>query len=453
MRWCSPLRLLPLVFALGAGPAAVAHVGAPEGKLPFFDDAGALIGGATTWGVITDDGACVQRVCEEANGASSRWNVRNPDGRLLFGSRDGLYASWDHGCTSIPLAGPLDGVSVKLGAQTRDDPSRLFAVTTKGAGTDGLYLSEDFGSTWEATEATLDDTDFLSLAVSADGSTVFLSANDGTGPQLLVWTETAVALFDTWPDGIAQVNVVGTFTLDSGATGAAIVLIGDFAGSELWLIDENNTVLEDVGIFDGIVTAFVRAFGQDMITINRETYWHAPEGSVAEDYENPESLEAPSRCLVLAPDGQTAWGCGVPFSGGHFLSSTDGLTWTPVFDGPGLVERDCPEDTPGHIVCEDGLGLVPPEDQTCPLAEPIPGAPDAGPGEGDGDTGDGDGDTGPGDGDGDVNDAGLGDGDGDGRDPPPEDGCACAHTDGPQVPAGIALGLLALAWRRRQSCG
>src|SRR5690606_28697824 len=81
--------------ALFASTAA-AHLGAPEGRVPFVE-AGGLLGGSTTWGIVLAREGGWDRVCEEALGGPPGFVYRRGDDQIVIGRDDGLHLTTD-GC-------------------------------------------------------------------------------------------------------------------------------------------------------------------------------------------------------------------------------------------------------------------------------------------------------------------------------------------------------------------
>ncbi|HUG83722.1 MAG TPA: hypothetical protein VMM13_04110, partial [Euzebya sp.] len=137
--------------------AAGGDLFAPGGQRGIYrsDDAG------QTWDLVlppatpTAGGADIAiDPADPAHLLATMWDrLRTPDLRRYGGPGSGLYTSRDGGDTWTPVAGGLPGFAQDSGRIAVDfspaDPSRVYAVVTRGDGrSGGLWRSDDGGQTW-----------------------------------------------------------------------------------------------------------------------------------------------------------------------------------------------------------------------------------------------------------------------------------------------------------------
>ncbi len=182
---------LPLLLAT--------HVGQLQfGRFPFVDDQGLLFGGGTSWGLVLPDDVYggYGRVCEESFGAVVYFAVPQPTrNRILLGGLQGLATTTDGGCTLQVIENELRGEYVSALHVDPANPDHLFIATSTTSAANGLWESVDGGNTFAQVFAAIPDASFFGIAVSADGSRVALSGNDGTGYNLMLWSEDGGASF------------------------------------------------------------------------------------------------------------------------------------------------------------------------------------------------------------------------------------------------------------------
>jgi len=409
------------VLTLLALPAQ-AHIGAPEGRVPFVDATG-LVGGGTTWGIITLEEGCWLRTCEEALNGPPGFYYRQPGGRVVLGRSDGIWTTDDDGCTIDEGPAIFVDKNPQVFAVSRSASPVLFVGTADPNGTNGVFKSTDHGANFTPTGLSDLDVSFRTIVVSPDGLNLWVAALnlDPREPRLWVSDDGGDSFTQQtpWPQDTAFATLVG---LDEDVGQAAITLIDDTGvGSTLALVSSDGTALTELGSFTGVASDFTAFNDRYLVIENRQTF-HVRLKTEATFTE----LVGPSRCLMRLPgDDDTVWGCGQPFQQGHYLTSTDGETWSPRLPFLEVIERQCPAGTLGAERC----AYLFPDDagpqQTC--AVPDDGGPvapvDAGA----------------------ARDAGADDdaGGGAGAAPPP-DTCECTQTNSRMTP--LALVLL-LGWR------
>lgn len=365
----APWRLALLASALLPAllsPAALAHLGAPEGRFPFITSEG-LIGGGTTWGIVRKDGERWLRVCEEAFEELPPFYYRKSDGTLILARSDGLWLT-DTGCHMDPGPSLFEGRRPSLLAVPRDRPATLFVATAMPNGGNGLYVSDDEGESFRPTGLADEDVSFRSLAVSEDGSLVYLAAIhlDSREPVVFVSEDGGVSFMPKapWPEGVLTANVVGR---DPGTGEVALVLLDlETPGSRLVLADAGLEELTEIGTFDGVVSDFLVHQDAWLVIESRQRYFRRAKN---ED-EFVRIDEGPTRCLLKLPGDERVWGCGQPFQNGHFLVSEDGISFD--IDMPFLVVEEwrCPAGTIGAQRC---AYLWPDEEEVVPKRDAGPG--------------------------------------------------------------------------------
>lgn len=366
MRRGSASLLVVAAALAGYGPVAspaLAHLGAPEGRRPFIED-GALLGGGTTWGIIEREDDRWLRVCEESLGGPPAFYFRLPtSGRVLIGRADGLWLT-DDGCSLDPGPALFSDAQPALLAQPLDVPGTLFVATAKADGDNGLYVSTDEGQSFTGTGLMNEDASLRSIAVSSDGQDLYVGGIwlDSRAPVIFVSRDGGVTFTEApaFSDTTAAANVLA---IDDVTSEVAIVLLDEAApGSTLMLADPDVSALSELAVFDGVVSDFLVHDGAWLVIEGRQRFYRRDK--TASSFELTEG--GPTRCLLHLPGDDRAWGCGQPFQNGHFLTSDDGVSWTPVMPFLEVEERRCPAGTVGAERCaylfpSDG-GVVDEED-------------------------------------------------------------------------------------------
>lgn len=355
---------LGALLALLAWPSGgFAHVGAPEGRFPFVTSEG-LVGGGTTWGIVLREGDRWLRVCEEALEEPPPFYYRRSDGRLLVARADGLWLT-DNGCSIDPGHALFENRRPTLLGVPRERPSTLFIATSLSSGGNGLYISEDEGETFRPSGLVDQDVSFRSIAVSDDGSDVYLGAITLDTREPLVFVSRdggeTFAAKTPWDEVFVTANVVG---LDPSTGEVALVLLDPNApGSTLALADPALDEISTLAVFDGVISDFVVHDDAWLVIESRSRYYRRQKNEDAFILLD----DGPTRCLWKLPGDERVWGCGQPFQDGHFLVSDDGISFTPEMLFLVVEEFRCPAGTIGAVRCAylwetDGGVVAPPPD-------------------------------------------------------------------------------------------
>lgn len=463
------LRAGAVVCAICAASPARSHLEIQAGKMPFFDGAGAVVGGYTSWGVVLPDGdnGRYARVCEEsydpapAGVATASFATRVGDAAVLIGGYLGTFWSRDAGCTLEPVPAPLAGHSTS--SFVRAGP-RLLVATFDLQGGNGVFASDDDGASWSVALAPVAGASFFRMAASDDGMQVV-----ATGTWTTAAPTPAVFLSEdggaTWTDlspAYAAYDLVtaGAFD-DRGALllGGTQLVDGAVQGHVLEA-ESPFTAPVTLGLFPAQVTHVV-ALGEARFAVaplRSELYAQSSRAApfvMTHDLDGSTPEPAgPTDCLAARPDGTGLVGCAKQNlqSVGMFLESDDGSDWRPVIDFGSVGYRVCAPGTAGaakcaryvETSCRDGAdndfdGFTDCADVDC-LPCTTAGDDDGGGGSDDGDVGEGAGSAAPGQ---DVGGArGATDGPGEGQD-------AGAATCAQAGMSGLAWFGLVLALARR----
>jgi len=361
--------------ALLVATSANAHQGLLAGTRPYLDEAGALVGGSSTWGIVLEEDGRWLRVCEESFRTRPSFSYRVADGRILLGGDDGLYVTDDGGCTYASVSDALDGHVVSALAAPSEHPEILFVATSTAGRDNGLFISRDAGLTFAATSLSLPERMFSRVAVSDDGARLYASAlHTADGASLVFASDDGGETFvEHRLSGYVRVKVLGV-----DVDGESAVLAGDTAAgpSDLLVADPAFEAVRTVGTFDESIPYYAAFGGVRYVVLNTSLYRETDAGFAPVP-------GGPTNCLLTSPSGDALWGCGQLLDLGHFLSSSDGETFD-VHIPFGLVEeRQCPEGTAGWSFCPqnpfadagievpvdagglgtDGGGELPPEGQ------------------------------------------------------------------------------------------
>lgn len=356
--------------------SASGHVGDAEGRSVALAADGTLLGASTTWGLVLLDEGCPRRVCEEAT-FTPRWTFVASADRALLGTSAGLLVTVDRGCSYLPGPAPLDELPVVYEAATAD--GSVLAVATAGAEPERVWVSTDRGLTFTlALEAPGFSGRDLTLAGMGDERALFFAGVDDEGRPLIHHSEDLGASWSTFgafADDVTSARVLGP------GPGATCVLAVDRPGEGTSLLQSSLNLQDEqeLGSFEGLVTAYACFAGFDFVVLEGSRLLRAPSGSPASAFVE---VEGPTGCLQVGADDRL-WGCAGSAAGGHFLVSDDGIAFTPILPQADVDERWCAAGTAGATVCADVLGLTPrPDDGVCgqvPTGEqPEPDAPPPG---------------------------------------------------------------------------
>ena len=384
-------------MAMGAFTAstATAHLGAPEGRLPFVDDAGVFEGGATTWGIVLFEDEQWVRTCEESVGGAVLFYHRGVDGLIYVGSSVGLLTT-TNGC-SYDVIEPIGERTVASLATALQVPSTFAVATADSDGDNRIWRTEDDGQTFvDVTPPTLSTTlAFTSLSMSADGQAMYATGVDYQvepgDPLSALYVSLDGGQTWTWPAAFSDDDYI----LSVGVNGDRVGLTAQRDGATHFFRSSLDVVTPGEPIVIEGTPLDWRVFDDaEYFVLNRQTLHMSTDG----DTFAP--AEGPSRCLLRLPGDARLWGCGQPFQLAHFLSTTgasaDGgvASWDTDLDFLSVVERRCPAGTVGEercaylfapdggVVLDGGVGPSPsvepspgpaPEDEPEPEPEPEPG--------------------------------------------------------------------------------
>lgn len=342
---------MPLI---GLVSVALAHdaIGS-YGLRPFVRD-GELVAAWTTWGIVVREDGRWERVCEEAfPGQRDLW--LREDGELILASSVGLVRSSDAGCT-ITSGQITEPVTMLL-----DAGEKGYAIVDRGV-SDGLLVTTD--GWWTSSERALPEAiDLRSLAVSGDG-TLWLTGLRGGVPA--VHSETAEGfLSQPLPDPRAALVIAHGAAPDGQGITLSTVL-PDGTG-QLWT-SRGEGPSELLASLPLAVTGYGCVADRCLVAINQSVLlgWQRSQPAPVQ----PEIVEGPARCLWVI-DGEV-WGCSALDAPAHFARTDDGVTFTDELYRSVVLERTCPEGSPGELACSD-LQPPPPESDTAtvpPITEP-----------------------------------------------------------------------------------
>ncbi len=354
-----------LGLAVVAGPAR-AHLGQEFfGRFPFVDDAGAVVGGGTSWGLVLPDAAGrFARVCEEAAGPLVTFAHAQPHrGRVLLGTDAGLVQSIDDGCgydvVDNDLRATLPAALVALPAT----PDTLHVVTATTGVENRLWRSTDGGDSFVArgppVAGTLDV-----VAASDDGRRVCVAGRTAAGPAAAA--RPLLRCLDDDADAFVD--------LDAAVAGrvrvSAVVVV---PGGDLVVAGLDATAAGFVDRVDPALAVVVDARGPlprhatHAALVGDTLAVLARNGPRAQLFVTALSSSTPfvpvdggpTDCLFAA--GGRFVGCGKDRGADAplFLRSDDAVTWAPAVAFAAVRPRPCPTDTPGALRCP------PPDERAC----------------------------------------------------------------------------------------
>jgi hypothetical protein len=406
---CRSRAVVVVVCGLVRAMPASAHLGQDQfGRFPFVDG-GELVGGGTSWGVVLPDDVFggYARVCEESFGPNVSFALSQPArGRVLLGGVRGVEQTSDGGCDYAVVPNALEGLAPSSLWQDPVDPDHLIVTTATVSADNGVWRSRDGGDTWSVV---LPDRpgSFFSVAASpggerigVGGSVVEAAAGGGLNTRVLLMVSGDGG--DTFVDISADVvdRVIATPLLWDGDA----LLVGGLDQTTQGFVDRvvvesGRAVITSVGVTPRQTTHAV-VFGGDLFVIARN-------GARGELYRaNGSALGfgvvpgGPTECLLV--DGDRLLGCGkqAGLNTALFLTSDDGITWTPSISFRDVHYRACPDGSVGQTACsafiesvcgddidDDFDGPRDCEDDDCAF-NPLCRGPQEGEGEGEGPGGD-----------------------------------------------------------------
>lgn len=329
-----------------------AHGGPPSlRRVAFHPTEEDTIYAQATFGLVVshDHGATWTLVCEEAIGwqfTENPYIVPTTDGAVVYGLLKGLHRSTDALCGASLARDDLENVPIAALDRDPTDARRVLAVTADGPRANGVYASDDDGSSWAPAGDTFEIGDVPShlLVAPSDPMTVYVS-----GSRL----DPALGFVARSDDGggtwtTYEVPLEGAITFSLGAVDPrdprrllAFRTSFDVADA-LLLSEDGGETWDEVAIAAGDITAV--AFAPDG---SRVWYGSYEKGlHVSDDGGRtftPQMLDLAIRCLV-AREGEL-WVCADNYSDGFAIGlSTDG--------GETFEPRFVYEELAGQVACE-----------------------------------------------------------------------------------------------------
>jgi hypothetical protein len=340
-------KLILIASMLAWVPPALAHVGLPQGRMPFLED-GELVGASTSWGIVLKEGDEWLRVCEEASGYTY-FHHRAADGRVLSGTPLGLVVTDDGGCTHTTQSVPGEGIAVTGLAAVRDTPGRVFLTTAPNGAPGQVFESNDDGLTLnDVSGGGFADLLLFDVVASADGQLVVVSGlNTSTQAQDIRISENGGVGWREPNASLAGWVFVDLLGIDQGT----LLFFGRNSDGNNHLLTSTDVLdtFVDEGEFDAQITSFAALGNKRFIVVNPDYLW-VEDRDVAVGYTLvDEELKVP--CLSNVPGDDRVWQCGQLGAEGHFFSSADGETWLPHLAFDAVVDRECPLGSLGEERC------------------------------------------------------------------------------------------------------
>jgi hypothetical protein len=357
---CRTRAIVMLAWGLMSASPSLAHLGQDQfGRFPFVD-AGDVVGGGTSWGVVLPDDVFggYARVCEESFGPNVSFALSQPArGRVLLGGLRGVEATTDGGCTYAVLPNALEGLFPSSLWEDPADPNHLVVTTATTSADNGVWRSRDGGDTWSIVVPPRPGS-FFSVAASpggeymgVGGSVVEAIAGGGLNTRVLLFV--SVDGGETFVDvsnDVAERVIATPLVWDDSA-----LLVGGLDQTTQGFVDrlvleDGRAVITPLGVTPRQTTHAV-VFGEELLVIARN-------GARGELYRaNGSALGfgvvpgGPSECLV--DEGDRLLGCGkqAGLNTALFLTSDDGLTWTEAISFLDVHYRACPEGSVGQTAC------------------------------------------------------------------------------------------------------
>ena len=329
-----------------------AHLGQEQfGRFPYIE-AGVVIGGGTSWGVVQVDEVFggYGRVCEESFGPAVTFSLRQvARSRVMQGGIDGVEVTTDGGCTWAVLDNELAGTFPNAMWNDPADAAHLLVGTSTIGAENGLWESTDDGDTWRNILPARTG-NFFNIAVNDDGIRIAATGNDGTGHVLFLMSADGGATFADVSAAVDDRVIVSALAYDGDT-----LLLGGLAASTQGFIDRVD--------FDGVAVA-IDSVGtmprQSTHAVIFKGVLHviSRTGARGELYRQNDSAlgfgavpDGPTECLFVVDDA--LWGCGkqAGLNTSMFVRSDNGDDWVTDITFIEVHYRACPEGTRGAVGC------------------------------------------------------------------------------------------------------
>jgi hypothetical protein len=350
------LAVICLLASVGRG-----HGGLPVSQQLFFDG-NQITMAARYWGIfVGEEGGRWEWVCDEAISPEltvnpSRVWAKSAAGVYHLTDYHGVISSRDQGCTWTPATGEIATRPTAAVAADPVLPGTAWAVTySSQAPWNAVWKTSDDGATW--TDAVQADVYFNSLALSADGQTIYAGGVErGAGGRPVIYLSQNGG--GTWT------SVAPTYTLD-GATPTLLRVLAvdptDASVVYLAAFKDPTRALVKATAHAGVLTELVKSPG-DLLGMAfdgpRNTVWVAGQTgllrSVAGAPFQPAGGLVQAQCVYVR--GATIYACSTNYGPEYNViarSDDGGETFHSVYqyadtDGP---RTSCPAGTPVATMC------------------------------------------------------------------------------------------------------
>lgn len=373
----------------------LAHGELQSGELPFIVG-GEIVGGQTTWGVITAGGDGLRRVCDESF-PLVRFVHRRPNGTFLVGADDGLHETTD-ACSYTKLA---TAVAERSASAVAVHATGAMLVTTSALdSSNSIYRSEDGGATFVEVLTPRDDLLLFDVSFNAAGDRAIASGTDldtttetGVGVPVVLRSDDGGVTFQDVSADLQTFSFVRALGFDVDDQAALLGGVDEIGEGALLRLDAETSTPELLSTFPSEITHAVTFEGSRFVLARGGAAFFKQDAGVGPFVAIGDNFTAPTDCLFAADDGASLIGCGRGgfLSIGLFAQSFDGgLTWETAIDFD-VPYRVCPDDSPGFTSCltfietrcqdgedDDFDGMTDCQDPECPPcvdSEDVDGGP------------------------------------------------------------------------------
>jgi hypothetical protein len=328
---------------------ALAHTGSPEGRSPFLSNH-TLTGGGTTWGIIHQSNQQWHRVCEETLNAPPSFHHQNVHGRILIGTESGLLATDDFGCSFTQVSEQLSNQNVSSIGVPLSHPEKIYVATSSPQGANGVYKSDDHGTTFHATGLQGLPSFILSLLVNHDGSQIYVSTYDASlqSTQLFYSNDEGVTFVESniIPEDAIYLTLIG---IDHEHDRVALSTVTNIPGGRLYFSNATLDSLVFDSAFETVPTQYAAFNGKEFLLL---AFTELRTRSLEDADAGFMHIEdGAARCILRLPFDDRLWRCGFSNQSGHFSSTSDGETWENHIPFLDVLEYRCPEGTTGYERC------------------------------------------------------------------------------------------------------